>query len=172
MQTAAARRLLGNALQPAKLALQILGQRDEPAVIERHETAVRLVQSRQHLLHVDNKTLIDLDLARHLEPVALLRELDGELLRADGPADLERLALRPFEGRRGPCKPAPVRETRARLRVLRFRIRCSLIPQSSMAGQACISAFIAFFSASRSRLTRWRWPLTETSTEAPPCPAR
>ena len=98
MQAAASGRLLGNALQSAKLALQILGQRDEPAAIERHETAARPVEPRQHLLHIDDKALIDLDLARHFEPVALLHELDGQLLRADGPADLERLALRPFEG--------------------------------------------------------------------------
>ena len=98
MQAAASGRFLGNALQAAKLALQILGQRDEPAAIERNETAARPIQPRQHLLHIDDNALIDLDLARHFEPVALLHELDGELLRADGSAYLERLALRPFEG--------------------------------------------------------------------------
>ena len=78
--------------------MQILRQRDEPAVIERHEAALRPVQPRQHLRHVDNEVLIDLDLAGHLKPVALLRELNGQFLRADSPADLQRLALRPFEG--------------------------------------------------------------------------
>ena len=97
MQAAAPGSLLGNALQAAKLALQILGQRDEPAAIERNETAARPIEPSQHLLHIDDKALIDLDFARHFKPVALLHQLDGELPRADGPAYLERLALRPFE---------------------------------------------------------------------------
>ena len=83
-----------------QLALEVGGESEEAAAVQGHEPTVRLVEPREHVLHVDDDILIHGDPAADLEPVALARNFERQVLGAHRRAHLDRLAVGPFKSDR------------------------------------------------------------------------